>query len=328
MISVILNVYNGEQYIENCIISILSQTYDNFEFIIVNDGSTDSTKDIIDRYYTKDNRIRVFHTENKGISSSRAFGLTQITGDYFIFIDGDDYVDKDYLQELYDSIVKNNADLATCEYCEVRNTETTQIKILERSDPIDYTRDLIHGRTWCVVWNKLFKTNIIRENRISFIEGLKYWEDVPFSIIYSLYCKKISYIHKPLYHYIKDNSSSLTASEGENISFNECRVEVLPIIEKHIDKQGKTEVLHNDILWLKLWIKDTFIRQKINKERIILWRNTFPEVNSQWKNIIGEFNFIYWCLEHQIYSYIYIERNYWKLRHFIRRSVQKIFKYE
>lgn len=323
MISLILNVYNGEKYIEKCIISILSQTYDDFEFIIVNDGSTDKTKDIIDRYSTIDNRIRVFHTENKGLSSSRAFGLTKITGDCFIFIDGDDYVDRDYLKELYDSIVKNNADLAICEYCEVRDTGTTQIKILEHSEPIDYTRDLIHGRTWCVVWNKLFKTNIVRENKISFIEGLRYWEDVPFSIIYSLYCKKISYIHKPLYHYIKNNSSSLTASEGENISFNECRVKVLPIIEKHIDKQGKTEVLHNDILWLKLWIKDTFVRQRISKERILLWRNSFPEVNSQWRIMSDTFSIQYWALEKKIDFIVILIGKYWSLRHYIKKMICK-----
>lgn len=323
MISLILNVYNGEKYIDKCITSILSQTYNNFEFIIVNDGSTDNTKDIIDIYSTKDNRIRAFHTENKGISSSRAFGLTKITGEYFIFIDGDDYVDKDYLKELYDSIVKNNADLATCEYYEVRDTGTSQIKILEHTNPIDYTRDLIHGKTWCVVWNKLFKTNIVRENKISFIEGLRYWEDVPFSIIYSLYCKKITYIHKPLYHYIKNNSSSLTASEGENISFNECRIRVLPIIEKHIDKQGKTEILHNDILWLKLWIKDTFIRQKINKERILLWRNSFPEVNSQWRIMRGTFSIQYWALEKKIDFIVILIGKYWSLRHYIKEMICK-----
>ena len=323
MISLILNVYNGEKYIDKCITSILSQTYNNFEFIIVNDGSTDNTKDIIDIYSTKDNRIRAFHTENKGISSSRAFGLTKITGEYFIFIDGDDYVDKDYLKELYDSIVKNNADLATCEYYEVRDTGTSQIKILEHTNPIDYTRDLIHGKTWCVVWNKLFKTNIVRENKISFIEGSRYWEDVPFSIIYSLYCKKITYIHKPLYHYIKNNSSSLTASEGENISFNECRIRVLPIIEKHIDKQGKTEILHNDILWLKLWIKDTFIRQKINKERILLWRNSFPEVNSQWRIMRGTFSIQYWALEKKIDFIVILIGKYWSLKHYIKEMICK-----
>lgn len=323
MISVILNVYNGEQYLENCITSILSQTYDNFEFIIVNDGSTDSTKDIIDKYSTKDDRIRVFHTENKGLSSSRAWGLTKISGEYFIFIDGDDYVDKNYLQELYDSIIKNNADLATCEYCEVRDTETTQKKIFEHSDPIDYTRDLIHGRTWCVVWNKLFKTSIIKVNKISFIEGLRYWEDVPFSVIYSLYCKKISYIHKPLYHYIKNNSLSLTASEGENITFNEYRVKVVPIIEEHIDKNGKTDILQDDILWLKLWIKDTFIRHKINKQRIQLWRNSFPEVNSQWKIVSKSFNLQHWAIERKLDFIAILIGKYWSLRHFIKNIICK-----
>ena len=118
MISVILNVYNGEKYISRCIESVLAQNYNDIELIIVDDGSKDNTAFLADQYALKDDRIKVYHTENKGLSGSRRYGLEKVTGEYLIFIACDDWVESNWLSRLYDAIVVSHSDLAICEYYE------------------------------------------------------------------------------------------------------------------------------------------------------------------------------------------------------------------
>lgn len=320
MISVILNVYNGEKYIKRCVDSVLSQTYTDYELLIVDDGSSDSTAFIIDEYAAKNKKVKAFHTENKGLSGSRRYGLEKVSGEYLIFIDCDDWVENNWLRKLNDAIVNSHSDIAICEYYEEHTKGQVYVEIENRENIDDYARDLIYGRTWNVVWNKLIKTSIIRKYKINFFEVLRYWEDVPFSISYSLYCKKIAYVHQPLYHYDKTNESSLTATEGDNIKFNLCRVKSVKMIEKHLVLSGKDKKFENDLIWLKLWIKDAFIRYDKGYERIKLWRESFPEVNKAWREYThGKFSIIFWALEHNWGSLVVLNGLYWNFRHNVRK---------
>lgn len=319
MISVILNVYNGEKYLAHCIQSVLRQTYINFELLIINDGSTDNTPIIAESFQAKDKRVIVYNTENKGLSGSRHFGLSKVNEEYIIFIDCDDYIEGTFLEKLYNALVTQNADMAICEYYEEYEDYQKHIHIKNQVQTEEYTRDLIRGRTWNVVWNKLIKTAIVRQNQITFPTEIRYWEDVPFSVCYSLYCNKIAYVNEPLYHYIKSNTESLTATEGINLKFNQDRVKILPIIEKHLNITHKYPQFEADIIWLKFWIKDTFIRYKVNKQRINLWYDSFPEVNKRWKEYTHSFSLYYWALANRISGYIYIDHWYWEIRHFIKR---------
>lgn len=324
MISIILNVYNGEKYISRCVDSVLSQDYDNIELIIVDDGSKDNTAFLADQYALKDDRINVYHTENKGSSGSRRYGLEKVTGEYLIFIDCDDWVESNWLSRLYDAIVVSHSDLAICEYYEEYANGQKRVQIVGHDKVEEYTRDLMYGRTWNVVWNKLIKTSIVREHGLNFFEVLRYWEDVPFSISYSLYCNKIAYVHEPLYHYDKTNESSLTATEGDNIDFNICRVKSVGMIDYHLSLSGKNIIFEKDLIWLKHWIKDAFVRYKKNKERIELWRSSFPEVNSKWRIYTkGKFSFVFWALEHNFKYLVLLNGYYWSIRHKIRKVIRK-----
>lgn len=324
MISVILNVYNGEKYISRCVDSVLAQDYDDIELIIVDDGSKDNTAFLADQYVSKDDRVKVYHTENKGLSGSRRFGLSKVKGDYLIFIDCDDWVESDWLCKLHDAMITSHSDLAICEYYEEYAKNQKHIRIAEHELVEDYTRDLIYGRTWNVVWNKLIKTNIVREHDLNFFEVLRYWEDVPFSISYSLYCNKIAYVNEPLYHYDKTNESSLTATEGDNIEYNICRVRSVDMIEYHMALSGRNATFENDLIWLKHWIKEAFVRYRKNYERIKLWRSSFPEVNSKWRFYTkGKFSYVFWALEHNYICLVLLNGYYWKLRHGIRKIVGK-----
>ena len=116
MISVIVPVYNSEQYLERCLNSILSQTYPNFEAIVINDGSTDRSAAILEDYATRDSRIKVFHQVNQGPSAARNFALNLVQGDYITFIDSDDFVDDAYLEKLLRTLLKNDADIASTSF--------------------------------------------------------------------------------------------------------------------------------------------------------------------------------------------------------------------
>ena len=113
-VSVIVAAYNIEKYIARCLDSILNQTYKNLEIIVVNDGSSDNTGEIIDKYSEKDIRIKVIHKENSGVSSARNKGLDMSTGDYIGFVDGDDTLETDMYELLVSNAIKNNADISHC----------------------------------------------------------------------------------------------------------------------------------------------------------------------------------------------------------------------
>ena len=116
LISVIVPVYNVENYLPRCLDSIINQTYTNLEILLVDDGATDNSGKLCDEYAQKDNRIRVFHKENGGVSSARNMGLDNATGEYIAFVDSDDYIDKCMYEIMLNSSVQNNADIVVCGY--------------------------------------------------------------------------------------------------------------------------------------------------------------------------------------------------------------------
>ena len=113
-ISVVVPVYNVEQYLEKCVNSIINQTYKNLEIILVDDGATDKSGKLCDELAKLDNRIMVYHKKNGGLSDARNYGVERATGDYIGFVDGDDYIDAEMYEKLYEAIKKENVDVAEC----------------------------------------------------------------------------------------------------------------------------------------------------------------------------------------------------------------------
>lgn len=323
IVSIIVNVYNGEQYIERCIRSLMVQIYRELEIIIVDDGSKDCTAMLVDNLAEKDTRIKVYHTENKGLSSSRRFGLELVHGDYFVFTDADDWVEPDYISTLYEALISQDAQIAVCAYVEEYGHDSRIVNVEPRIDINDYIRDLLRGRTWCVVWNKLVKTSIMRDNHITFDNHIRYWEDVPFSVSCSLYCNKVAYVTKPLYHYIKNNAQSLTATEGVNVEYNKDRVKNIRIVEHHLARSGKQALFDKDLLWVKFWIKDVFITHAMSRERIKLWRESFPEVNDRWKDIYAASDYLHRAIVAKQDWIVLLHGYYYSIRHFIKKIIIK-----
>ena len=128
-ISVIVPVYNGEKYLPICMKSLLEQTYRDLEILLVDDGSKDGSGALCDAYAAKDPRVRVIHQENQGVSGARNTGLDHATGAYVTFVDGDDYVEADYLERLHRNLVSHGVDFSCCSYTEIISGDVPRMEI-------------------------------------------------------------------------------------------------------------------------------------------------------------------------------------------------------
>lgn len=202
-ISIILPVYNSEDYIKNTIESVLNQTITNFELIIVNDGSTDNTEKKCKKYIKNNPKIKYFYIENGGVSNARNYAITKVTGEYITFIDSDDTYHKDYLEILLKSLKKHQADLVTCAY-ETLSQSPKVInyqKDITKSNFKDYIETLQPNLLFNQLWNKIYLTKIIKENNLRFDTKIDLGEDYKFNLEYLKHIKNPIYINKSLYQY-------------------------------------------------------------------------------------------------------------------------------
>lgn len=213
-ISIIVPVYKAEKYLHRCVDSILAQTFTDFELLLIDDGSPDSSGEICDQYASADSRVRVFHKPNGGVSSARQCGLDNAQGEYTIHADPDDWVEPDMLQELYAEAKLSNADMVICDFFkELGNGETKFIK--QRPTALDsdsVIRQLLFQQLHGSCWNKLVKRVCYTKWNVKFPNGVTYCEDL--FVICSILMQNInvSYKNKAYYHYIiSENINSLSA---------------------------------------------------------------------------------------------------------------------
>ncbi|UKK50386.1 glycosyltransferase [Prevotella sp. E13-17] len=208
-ISIISPVYNVEKYICRCVDSIIAQTFTDWELILVDDGSPDTSGTICDQYASQDSRIRVIHKQNGGVSAARQTGLDASQGEYVIHADPDDWVEPTMLEELYANAKAEDADIVICDY--YTNSGDRQVYIKQEPKSLDHDLLLhnlfggLHG-SCC---NKLVRRNRFMEYNIKFPFGINYCEDR--FVIISLYCHNIktAYLPEAFYHYYS-NPDSIT----------------------------------------------------------------------------------------------------------------------
>lgn len=216
LISVIVPVYNTSQYLDRCIRSISSSIYDNLEIILIDDGSTDSSPKICDKYAAIDKRINVYHNANHGVAYARNYGIRKAKGVYITFIDSDDWVENDYLYNLYLNSQSGTMDIVIGAYCsdyENNNHEINACAILLNKTLALDIKNIYH--LIATSWGKLYKLNIIKENNVSFPLEKQYAEDRVFNCYYIRHVRTYTYTNKAIYHYCHDNGNSLTATRTE-----------------------------------------------------------------------------------------------------------------
>lgn len=194
-VSIIVPVYNNDKTINRCIDSLIEQTYKNIEILIIDDGSLDIYKPILEHVCTKDERCKLFTIENGGVSHARNIGIEKATGDFVVFVDSDDYVTNDHIENMLRNVdLKENALVATSYY---ENEIAKKIKKFKNLDINLFKKNGMKG----YVWNKLFDLKIIKQNNLRFNTKFHIREDSLFLQQYLTYCTDVKICNKPTYYY-------------------------------------------------------------------------------------------------------------------------------
>lgn len=206
LVTVAVAVYNTKPYLEKCVDSLLKQTYEKIEIVLVNDGSTDGSdqlcNELADKYPEK---VRTVHKENGGLSSARNSGINEAKGKYICFVDSDDYVEEHYVEKMYQRMVETDADVVVCGHYREQNNGVN--KLMCDKENIVYNHDqamvemYVNNNFGAYSWNKLFKIDIIRNNNIMYDLKLRMTQDLYWTTQYMKQCQKIAYVASPLYFY-------------------------------------------------------------------------------------------------------------------------------
>lgn len=224
LISVVIPVWNGEKYLEKCLTSILTQDVKDLEIIVVDDGSTDGTWPVLTRMAGQDSRIRPIHQENGGASVARNTGLEHCRGVYVRFVDADDVVPEGSFAALLASAQAHDSDLVLAAYTEVL-AGSRSLRCLNKKDEAigqeEFLRrleKLANSFYYGVLWNKLFRGDIIREHKPRFTPGLHWGEDFVFVMDYLAHCRRYSYVTTPVYEYVRNPNGLVVKQLFRSIS--------------------------------------------------------------------------------------------------------------
>ena len=237
-VSVIIPVYNGEKYIKQCLDSILKQTLEQIEIIIINDASSDATSEILQDYgsiYT--DKIKIVHNkQNEGQGKSRNIGINIAKGEFITFIDADDEIEQNMLEKMYNCAKNKNADLVLCDYYEIRKNKKVMIKSIPEKT-LNIKKD--YSVYIASPWGKLIKTELLTKNELKFLE-IEAYEDISLMPVLSAYTDKIVYIEKPLYiYYVRDGSTM------RQKVFNHKLLSIYDALENLVRCFEKTKMLDN-----------------------------------------------------------------------------------
>lgn len=293
-VSVIIPVYNCEKYIGECIESLINQTLKECEFIFVNDGSIDKSKEIIKGYAKGDSRIKLINQKNSGVSVARNVGLKNAVGEYIGFVDGDDYIEADYYEKLYNTAVKNCCDIVMCDWKSELNGNQNRLKLPFERNKILSKRYIekniypffIESNMLNSVWNKLFNSKLIIKYNVKFPVGTKLGEDGIFNLGAFTYANNSYYLNYCGYCY-REVLGSATRNGINSDYFNRTLIEYKtnykeyekwPIKMEEIQRL-KSKRLLNDVISLTYYYfipnksntfidRYSYIKKMINNEEV------------------------------------------------------------
>lgn len=335
-ISIIIPVYNTEQFLKSCINSLINQSFENCEFIFVDDGSTDQSCNLIRSYKKNDNRIKLVMQDNKGVSSARNTGILNSKGEYIGFVDSDDYIESDMYEILYKEIQIEDCDVIISHFEEELNgykrIKTYNLIKNELMDKTYIQNNIlplfIKDDSLNTVCNKLYKKSIIDENNIRFPKGLPLGEDGIFNMTYFSKCNSCKYIDYTGYHYREVHGSATRNLNKHDYFQRELDVynfdlEKLIDIPQNIDiKSLKSVKLINNIksnIYIyfeknqgkSIFYKCKYIKNIVNKKEI----KEALEIYLSNVNITGRYEKLFlFCMKNKLTILLYILCIYSKIR--------------
>ncbi len=278
-VSVIVPVYNVEEYIDKCLDSLVHQTVKDMEIIVVNDGSPDNSEKIIKKYEKKYKNIKYVIKENGGLSDARNYGLKYATGDYIGFVDSDDYVANDMFEKMYDKITSDKTDIVVCEF----NYVYPNGNIIRSHSNLPYTDEV--DKKYLIsppmAWTRLYKKELLTKKQ--FMKGI-YYEDLEMTPKLLKYTKKISFLDEGLYYYLVRNNSIMRQN-----TFNEKLMHIFDVLDsnkKLLYKEYKDEIEYMYIDHLLRTATLRFMEYDNYKETISKIVDIFKDDFPNWENNI------------------------------------------
>lgn len=254
-ISIVVPVYNAEATLNQCLESICQQDFNNFEVLLIDDGSIDGSRKMCEGYVQRDERFKYFYKSNGGVSSARQCGLEQAQGKYLIFVDSDDWVEMTFLSKLHSQAEITDADIVYCDFSEDFKECVKVIKQGTEIVPIDCMRRLLTGQMHGSLCNKLVRRKIYLDNNVSFPNGSNIYEDLYVCLLLFIHSKIISTVQECLYHYrIQEISLSRVRTEKQMITkIVEAKANV-ELIDVALEKFGYKEILLHELNVRKAFI--------------------------------------------------------------------------
>lgn len=270
MVSIIIPVYNTKEYLKKCVDSLLAQTYKDIEIILINDGSTDDSIKVCEMYEKTDSRVKVFSQVNSGQGEARNLGISKASGEFIMFVDSDDWVEKNIVEELMNSLTSYEADISICNYYRTRINSEEILGCCEEKiskECLDQTidKDYVFNIT-SLICAKLIKTSLIKASAFKFPKH--FFEDVSAMPLLFAYANKISYVNKPLYYY-----RNHTASTVNTLSRVDDRIKCLYSLVDIFKEHGLFERYRIEMQqYMKRRLK---INSRMVKHVLYLYKNDF-----------------------------------------------------
>lgn len=285
LVSIIVAVYKSERFLHKCVRSLLQQTYQNLEIFLVDDGSPDRSGEICDSYAKLDKRVHVIHKKNGGVSDARNSALNLVTGDYVTFLDGDDWLENDYVEYLMRLVIENNADMAF----------TDNIFTTRNRQQVDTDKTVICTSEQAIArlllfapigpWNKIYSIKVIRKNKLSFTQAMS-GEGLHFSVMNAHYSHKIAEGQRKIYTYRLNNQGSALTDSNVQMGINS----VNGIVAIEHDLKIRTPLINFAVDWHKwknwFYTLRLIIASDTLKENEILYKKCLKNVKQEGRSLL------------------------------------------
>ena len=318
MISIIIPVYNTAQYLDQCLESVLVQSYTDWECIVVDDGSTDNSGEICDKWGKRDSRFVILHQKNQGVSAARNKGLERCKGEYICFIDSDDWVEPTYLSHLYDGMKNNEGvDMVVSgfifegdksEFIKPQKKQTIKLQPEETKDIMENINFLYSP------WGILNRTSIIKDNLLCFPIDMCFGEDTTFNYLYLRHVRSIFFIAEADYHY-RMQQNSLSFRFGESRTF--ARYDLWKMREAFYKEKELWNQFSQANMYRELWaiVYDGIFSTPNPSLRFLKKLLSIPEISylKDWESLFSTSKAIKLGIESRAYRSFYLLRH-WLLR--------------
>ena len=311
-VSIIVPVYNVEQYLSESINSLLNQTLKETEIILINDGSTDKSYEICQKYAKEyPDKIVLISKENEGQGVARNIAIDKAKGEYLMFVDSDDYIDKQMVEKLYNKAIKDNADIVWCLMtCIIDGKKELQKVSIDSED--EFIKYILNNAGPC---NKIVKKEIITKNKLYFPK-IRAYEDVAVAPAWGLYAKKISYIDEGLYYYLIRSGSTM-----KQVKYNKKMEDIFYSLDNLYKEFNKQNKYSEELEWL--FIEHMLHAASLRFFNFDNYKDNISRVTSTMKKYFPNWNrnkyYQSQSFKYKLICKLFYNENYWLLKLILRR---------